>query len=328
MSEPLFPAGRYCFVCQWSRSSMIVMVLSKEVSYAHTRCPPAFWGRLDIFHNICLSTAGLVPKSNVHAIPHGAKVHQTPTEVQIIGANSTVLYSVPFDKTAKAAVSPFKKQANSTLAPNVLCPMDTSLMRIGKIQAHSPSVCFPLLDGTIRPANTDGQLLYWFNALVPPSDDAILQPVLQYGVSPAGGGPYYSIASWYLINSNVYFSDLIQVQPGQELTGYMVLVSTTTSGSTTEYVWAVYFGGYRGTIITIQTTEQLNWAYEALEIYGTQSTADLPSGNTDMSGISVTYENNESPSSLSWTTISDPTDEISMSILSSSSTNGAVRITY
>ncbi|KAF8896884.1 hypothetical protein CPB84DRAFT_1781664 [Gymnopilus junonius] len=30
--------------------------------------------------------AGLIPKSNVHAIPHGARVHQSPTEVQIIGA--------------------------------------------------------------------------------------------------------------------------------------------------------------------------------------------------------------------------------------------------
>lgn len=252
-------------------------------------------------------------------------MHQTPTEVQIIGANGTILHSVPFDKSSKPAVSPFKKPGNSTSSSRRALPQGYIAYAYWDNPDSSPISDFATT-WTVPPipANTDGQLLYWFNALVPPSDDAILQPVLQFGVSPAGGGPYYSIASWYLINSNVYYSSLIQVQPGQQLTGYMILANTQTSGSTTQYDWAAYFGGYRDTILTAGTTEVLNWAYEALEIYNAQSDADLPTGSTEMSGISISYQNGQSPSSLPWTTVSDPSNGIFMSVISSSS----VQITY
>lgn len=154
-----------------------------------------------------------------------------------------------------------------------------------------------------------------------------MQPVLQFGFSPAGGGPFYAIASWYLINNNVYHTGITQVEPGQGLAGYMTLEGTSTSGGVTTYSWSSTFVGFPATTLTTTTTENLNWAYEALEIYTTQQTSDLPAGSTQFSWINLVTQNNQNPA-LSWTTVSDPADGISMSVISSSSISGALSITY
>lgn len=46
------------------------------------------------------------------------------------------------------------------------------------------------------PAN-DGQILYFWNGVEPDDNSAVLQPVLQWGSTPAGGGAYWAVASWY-----------------------------------------------------------------------------------------------------------------------------------
>lgn len=46
------------------------------------------------------------------------------------------------------------------------------------------------------PATVSGQVLFLFNGLQ--NSSYILQPVLQWGVSAAGGGDYWAIANWYV----------------------------------------------------------------------------------------------------------------------------------
>ncbi|PPQ97525.1 hypothetical protein CVT26_006528 [Gymnopilus dilepis] len=198
--------------------------------------------------------AGLVPRSNVHAVPKGAQVHQTPTEIQVIGSNGIILHSVPYDKSPKATVNPLRRPTNGSFANPRALPDGY----VAYAYWHNPSSSVISDFVTVWtvppvPSNVDGQLLYWFNALIPPSDDAILQPVLQFGVSPAGGGPYYSIASWYVLQGHAYFSELVEnVAPGQELAGYMILANTMTSGSTTQirvggvFWWISRYNPYYG----------------------------------------------------------------------------------
>ena len=107
----------------------------------------------------------------------------------------------------------------------------------------------------------------------------------------------------------------------------MTLEGTSTSGGITTYSWSSTFVGFPATTLTTTTTENLNWAYEALEIYTTQQTSDLPAGSTQFSWINLVTQNNQNPA-LSWTTVSDPADGISMSVISSSSISGALSITY
>lgn len=107
----------------------------------------------------------------------------------------------------------------------------------------------------------------------------------------------------------------------------MTLQGTSTSGSATTYSWSSTFVSFPATALSATITEVLNWAYEALEIYNTQSTADLPTGSTEFSQINIVTQNNQNPS-IFWTTVSDPADGISMSVISNSSVNGAVQVTY
>jgi hypothetical protein len=49
------------------------------------------------------------------------------------------------------------------------------------------------------PATPSSQLIYLFNSLMPAPQNAILQPVLQWGTSGfpgAGDGPFWTVASW------------------------------------------------------------------------------------------------------------------------------------
>src|SRR4051794_8812134 len=45
-----------------------------------------------------------------------------------------------------------------------------------------------------EPERRGGQLIYLFNGITNEARNAILQPVLQWGTSPAGGGPYWAVA--------------------------------------------------------------------------------------------------------------------------------------
>ena len=61
--------------------------------------------------------------------------------------------------------------------------------------------------------STNGGVIFIFNGLEPTTENVIIQPVLQYGVSAAGGGNYWAIASWLVNTTNGYHSPLETVNP-------------------------------------------------------------------------------------------------------------------
>lgn len=268
--------------------------------------------------------AGFFPKSNVHAVPEGATVHQSDTEVRVIGADGTVIQSIPFT-AAKAAAVP----SNTTSLSRRDLQMGYVAFADWQNTGPSPIAFFgtnwhvpPL------PSRYDGQLLYWFNGLVPGDLGGILQPVLQYGFSPAGGGQFYAIASWWLIGNDVFHTGITQVSPGTFLQGQMRLTGTSTSGGVTTYNYSSTFVGVPASTITASTTGVLSWAYEAFEIYTTPSTANLPPDNTVFSSIRINFQNGQSPTTIPWEAFSDPADGITMQVLDTTGTNGAMLLTY
>jgi hypothetical protein len=66
---------------------------------------------------------------------------------------------------------------------------------------------------------TTGSLVYWFPGLE--SDSHIIQPVLQWGAGPEGGGNYWVIANWYAgcATCTYYVSNHVQVYPGDLIYG-------------------------------------------------------------------------------------------------------------
>ena len=81
------------------------------------------------------------------------------------------------------------------------------------------------------PENKSDQLIYIFNGIQTIENGIayILQPVLQWGKSPAGGGNYWSVCNWYVTSNQFFFDSLIQVHPGTSLQGLIRLTSKTDS---------------------------------------------------------------------------------------------------
>ncbi len=75
-----------------------------------------------------------------------------------------------------------------------------------------------------EPASQSGQTIFLFSAM----QDTIpmtLLPALQWGPSAAGGGEYWSVASWYVGGTTgaVFHGELVPVSVGDELTGVIRL---------------------------------------------------------------------------------------------------------
>ncbi|MDQ2852221.1 MAG: hypothetical protein M3Y49_16125, partial [Actinomycetota bacterium] len=137
-----------------------------------------------------------------------------------------------------------------------------------------------------EPSTENGQLLYLFNGLQDNPVTQILQPVLQWGRSPAGGGTSWALASWLVGASGDAFrtQTLVQVQPGDVLTGVMKLVSTHPTYS----FWTCEFVGLPDTRLSVNVTGQLVMPVQTLEAYTVTECRDYPPTlMTSMRNISV-----------------------------------------
>jgi len=136
------------------------------------------------------------------------------------------------------------------------------------------------------PSVSSGQTVFLFNGIAPTAQDWILQPVLQYGVSAAGGGNYWAIASWFVGTGGAWHSPLETVNAGDTLYGY---TEQTATGSTLDYNSEAYdltSGAYSW--ISIYSTG-LHWtvAYEGvLEVYSVNTCSELPA-----SGYAYFFDN-------------------------------------
>jgi len=170
------------------------------------------------------------------------------------------------------------------------------------------------------PPSWDGNgILYMFTGLqndnwvpipdeydTPPGFD-IIQPVLQYGYTPAGGGNFWELASWYVTLDDSYvYSNPIQVNAGTTIFGNM----TRITGST----W--FLGGtVTGTtqsssvIVTYPRLIDQPWAYCTLEVYGIQDCAgDFPSSSLTFTDLALYDEGGKQPVVPSWQALDNGAD--------------------
>ncbi len=178
------------------------------------------------------------------------------------------------------------------------------------------------------PGNTQyGQTIFLFNATSQADQSDILQPVLQWGPSSAGGGNYWSIGNWYGWDSNAYFaySGLVNVSSGTAVTG--VINNTGLNG--TSYNFSVGFTGYSNTLNVIKGNANLGvlangshtivvfptipaetWAYETMESY---NSVNFNGGNgvvfapcyppqLDVPMANITLTTSNGPAALFWNT--------------------------
>jgi len=133
---------------------------------------------------------------------------------------------------------------------------------------------------------TNGATIFLFNGLEPTVGGLIIQPVLQYGGSYAGGGNYWAIASW-MVGKNAYVSTLETVNPGDTIQGNTYIKST--SGA--KLNWAIHAKdlttGAWSNLGVWTSGYTWDWAYSGvLEMYNVTSCNDFPA--TD----SITFKGN------------------------------------
>jgi hypothetical protein len=165
--------------------------------------------------------------------------------------------------------------------------------------AADPIVSF-VARWTVPPAplQSNDQTVYLFNALQDAAGNHILQPVLQWGPSPAlGSGSQWGAASFWLGGATdpLFCSEFVPLQPGTAVTGRME-VSLQDNGL---FSCSCSFDGLPGTELTAENLPPLVDACMTLEAYGIGGGAPYPpTPATDFDSIDVRV--GASPAGMSW----------------------------
>jgi hypothetical protein len=176
------------------------------------------------------------------------------------------------------------------------------------------------------PSSESNQIVFLFNGIDPANTpDGILQPVLQWGVSAAGGGPFWAIASWYVKgNGQAFHSDLVQVDPGDTLVGLM----TQTGQTGSQFNYKSEFQGIANTSLQVENLTELVWCNETLEAYSIDDCSDYPS--TALTAFrEISIETGATSPTLIWTEENSVTDcGQHASVVSNNNPGGEVDLYY
>ncbi|PPQ88309.1 hypothetical protein CVT25_012369 [Psilocybe cyanescens] len=264
--------------------------------------------------------AGPISKSKLHAVPQGAQIQQlgstgSSQSIRVLAANGTTIHTITSaasTHTRRTLVSGYAAYTYWANAPNAI-----------PIALFSTSWIVPPI-----PENSDdSQLLYLFNGLESTAGDSILQPVLQYGVSAAGGGNYWSVASWFVANGEAFYTPAVEVSPGQSLQGILTATSLTTSDTGEKvYGYNSLLAPIPSSSLSISSPVELTSAWEVLEIYNVNEASDLPRGRTQMTKINIINNNGQRPP-VNWTPYTDDA-KFGAQVVMDGPTDGEVDIIY
>lgn len=266
--------------------------------------------------------AGPVLRSKLHPIPQGAHIQQldcagSSSLIRVLAANGTTINTI--------------KTSPNSLSGRALSSGYVAYFYWGNTAPSAIPIALFTTTWIVPPipdSSHDSQLLYLFNGLQPTSGvSRILQPVLQYGVSAAGGGDYWSVASWYVSDGEPFFTPAVQVSPGQSLQGILTLTSvSTTDAGDKVYGYNSVFAGIPLSSLSISSPVELTFAWEVLEIYNASQASDLPRGTTKMTSINIVDNNGHRPP-VSWVPISADSN-FGVKVVVDGPTDGEVDIIY
>ncbi|KAJ7129913.1 hypothetical protein C8R43DRAFT_1240061 [Mycena crocata] len=259
-----------------------------------------------------LTPGGYRANVNIQEIPAGGSLAHVGSEIHVLAANGTVVHKATAGTPTKV------KSAVSPLATGWVTYASWLNTGSSPISSFTTSWKVPPV-----PAANHGQTIFLFNSIEPNAGNAILQPVLQYGPSAAGGGAFWAVATWYLDSANTFFTTPVRTTAGATLNG----IITLTSSSGTSFNYNSQFTNIGGTSLSISGAAQLTWATETLEAYAVTTISDYPAGSTVFSGINLKLANGATPS-VSWAHTNDAADGLSTTINTNGATNAVITITY
>jgi hypothetical protein len=106
------------------------------------------------------------------------------------------------------------------------------------------------------------QYFFLFNGIQ--NSEWILQPVLQWWASAAGGGSSWAVASWFASGPGgpAAWSSLVPVSPGDILTGIIPITAQTAEYG---FSYSCEFQGLSSTVHEVNNVQELTQCVETLE---------------------------------------------------------------
>jgi len=217
-----------------------------------------------------LTPSGYFPVSCIHAIPEGHVVNDLGHFSYIQDKNGKFVRIVPPCKQQRPKKSSPRDAVNPF--PNGWSAY-AHAFRAGTFTSYNGTWTVP-----VTPKDQAAETLFLFtgfqNNFGTLADVTnIIQPVLQWGRSSAGGGKYWSMASWYVDSAdNAYWSPLKQTASGHTIQGNMILSGTT---------WAITIidmDTNTPSTLSIATNTTEPYAFVTLEVYSITSCMDYPTG--------------------------------------------------
>jgi hypothetical protein len=255
-----------------------------------------------------LTPVGNRPISKVHRIPLGGRLAHVGNEIHLIDRYNNVINKVIPEDTK----------------PRV--PEETGWVAFAYwYYDGSPPIQDFRTTWTVppNPTTNNGQTVFLFNSIEPANFHAIIQPVLQWGPSAAGGGTYWSIAGWYLIGDVAFSTSLSDVSVGDSLEAVISL----TAYSDTSFDYQCSFSGISGTLLKVTGVPELVYATETLEAYSIVESSDYPTGSTSFNNIFLTLTDSTFPT-LAWSTSSDADNGLTTTVDIDGSNDGEVTVHY
>ncbi|MHC1713455.1 MAG: hypothetical protein AB9872_15010 [Solidesulfovibrio sp.] len=258
--------------------------------------------------NLVLTPCGFRDKSLVHHVPPGHVLNFQDDRMLIMDLRTSVSTEIPPSKAGVPALSQGwitdAEWTNVTGAP---------LFQFASgWQVPQP------------PQTNSGQTIFLFNAMES-NGNSILQPVLQWGPSAAGGGPNWAVASWYISEQgHTFYTELAPVMNDQILLGEITLIRRQNNN----FSYNCAFSGLPATNLYINDFPELTCCYETLEAYNLTQCSDYPNvPSTRFFFIQVNNGIYGKP--LDWVIQNRVTDcGQHAQIVSPSSINGTVEIFY
>ncbi len=287
---------------------------------------------------LVITPGGLRPRSNVHLIENGFQVNfKDGVLSKVNSVTNEIVADLGMIDSAK------REQA---ISRNILRTGYIDMMsKTEKLQSSPITDRWIIYSGWMNDSNTpisyfstkwivppppstdNGQLIYLFNGIETSNFDVILQPVLQWGRSHAGGGSYWAIANWFVgtpATGIALHSDLVQVNSGDSIEGIMILESQSED----KFSYLSMFKNVQQCDLRITGINELKWANETLECYGFKEFSDYPNSVvTPMTNIDIRIGSTQAK--LVWEAHNDVTDNGQHCIIvSNSSPGGRVDLYY
>jgi hypothetical protein len=278
-------------------------------------------------NNMVITPAGMMAKENVHFVEPGNELRVFNGHIQKIESASGKMLQDFGAVTTTLDTHSSNKQMDG-LTPTAVngwaayTYWANNIVMIDPISYFTTSWTVPAV-----PRLQGSQTVFLFNGMQDgeTASSYIIQPVLQWGASAAGGGKYWAVTNWYVSSKQAFFGTLQTVTAGTKLQG--VMTETGTTGSNYNYTSA-FVGLPAAVNITVSNVPQAYWAAETLEVYGVSVAGQYPNQTSmDFSGIQILKRSSNAV--IKWTPVAATGGALpSATVTSSKSPNGDVTINF